>query len=103
MDEFHEFATDSFVSLLPEVRKFHLNLILAHQYLEQLSCDIQSAVLGNVGIQIVFRLGFQDAKIMVEEFAHKFNIDDFVNLPQFNMYIKLMIRGMVSEGFSGEL
>jgi len=101
MDEFHEFATESFVSLLPEARKFHLNLILAHQYLEQLSHDVQSAIMGNVGRKIVFQLGYQDARIMAEEFTHKFSIDDFINLPQFNMCIKLMINGMVSVGFSG--
>jgi len=59
--------------------------------------------MGNEGTQIVFQLRYHDAKVIAEDFAHKFYVDDFVNHSQFNMFIQLLIRGMVSEGFSREI
>jgi hypothetical protein len=103
LDEFHEFATESFVSLLPEARKYHLNLICANQYLDQLGEEIRHAVLGNIGTLITLRLGSKDARVMGEEFFPRFSQQDFVNLPRFHLYLKLMIHGSVSEGFSATI
>ena len=103
VDEFHEFATESFISILPEVRKYKLCLILAHQYLDQLPEEMRKAVMGNAGSLIAFRVGSHDAKILEQEFYPRFSQEDFVRLPQFQIYLKLMINGVVSEGFSARI
>ena len=103
VDEFHEFATEAFVGMLPEARKVHLNLILANQYLDQLSEEVRTAVLGNVGSLVVFRVGAKDAKVLAEEFFPDFKQEDFVNLSRFQLYLRLMINGIGSEGFSARL
>jgi hypothetical protein len=100
IDECHTFITSSFATMLSEVRKYKVGLFLTHQYLEQLPEEVQSSVLGNVGTIICFRLGTQEAKIMAEEFYPIFSVDDFINLPRFNMYLKLLIDGVGSRGFS---
>jgi hypothetical protein len=100
IDECHSFLTTSFASMLSEVRKMNVSLYLTHQYLEQLPDDVQSGILGNVGTIICFRLGTIDAKIMAEEFYPVFAIDDFINLPRFALYIKLLIDGVAAKPFS---
>lgn len=100
IDEFQNFSTDSFANILSEARKYRLNLILAHQYIEQLSEKVKPAVFGNVGTMVVFRVGAADAEELVKEFTPTFTEEDLVNLPKYEMYLKLMIDGIASSPFS---
>ena len=102
IDEFQNFSTDSFAEILSEARKYRLSLILAHQYLEQLSEEVQAAVFGNVGTTIIFRIGAGDAEIFEKEFAPRLTVEDLVNLPKYRIYLKLMIDGVTSEPFSAD-
>ncbi len=100
VDEFQNFTSDSFANILSEARKYRLNLVLAHQYVEQLSETVKPAVFGNVGTMIVFRVGATDAEELVKEFAPIFTEEDIVNLPKYEFYLKLMIDGIASDPFS---
>ncbi len=100
VDEFQNFATESFSNILSEARKYRLNLILAHQYIEQLEEPVKNAVLGNVGTIILFRVGANDAEALAPEFLPVFTEEDIVNLPKYEIYLKLMIDGISSEPFS---
>jgi len=100
IDEFQNFTTDSFANILSEARKYRLNLIMAHQYIEQLGEIVKPAVFGNVGTLIVFRVGATDAEELVKEFTPVFTEEDLVNLPKYEFYIKLMIDGISSDPFS---
>ena len=100
VDEFQNFATESFSNILSEARKYRLNLILAHQYIEQLEEPVKNAVLGNVGTIILFRVGANDAEALAPEFVPVFTEEDIVNLPKYEIYLKLMIDGIASEPFS---
>ncbi len=100
VDEFQNFATDSFANILSEARKYHLNLIIAHQYIEQIEENISAAVFGNVGTLVIFRVGAADAEFLEKEFSPVFTQEDLVNLSKFDIYIKLMIDGVTSEAFS---
>ncbi len=110
VDEFQNFITDAFSSILSEARKYRLNLVIAHQFLGQLeqaagsqgaaSHDLRDAVFGNAGTIAVFRIGVEDAEIMGKEFAPVFNEFDLVNIDRFNAYIKLMINGTASKPFN---
>lgn len=102
IDEFQNFSTDSFANILSEARKYRLNLILAHQYIEQLSEKVKPAVFGNVGTMVVFRVGAADAEELVKEFTPTFTEEDLVNLPKYEMYLKLMIDGIASAPFSAK-
>jgi len=100
VDEFQNFATESFATILSEARKYRLALIMAHQYIEQLDEKVVSAVFGNVGTMIVFRVGATDAEFLEKEFSPDFLANDFVNLPNFQFYVRLMIDGVTSKPFS---
>ena len=104
VDEFQNFATESFADILSEARKYHLNLILAHQYIDQLtsrdSSQVRDAIFGNVGTMVVFRVGAKDANFLAKEFVPRFEEADLVDLDQYNIYVKLMIDGLTSEPFS---
>ncbi len=100
VDEFQNFATDSFANILSEARKYRLNLIMGHQYIEQLSELVGSAVFGNVGTLVVYRVGATDAESLVKEFTPVFTEEDLVNLPKFNFCLKLMIDGVASDPFT---
>jgi len=100
LDEFHNFTTQSLVLMLSELRKYRLSLVLAHQYLTQLEIPIRDAILGNVGTIILFRIGASDAEIFAQEFAPEFKIIDFTNLPNYHIYLKMMIDGRISQPFS---
>ncbi|MDD4996015.1 MAG: type IV secretion system DNA-binding domain-containing protein [Patescibacteria group bacterium] len=103
VDEFQNFATDSFADILSEARKYHLNLIIAHQYIGQLISEnsrVKDAVFGNVGTMIVFRVGAEDAEFLAKEFQPRFDETDLVDLDSHNIYVKLMIDGITSEPFS---
>lgn len=100
VDEFQNFATDSFANILSEARKYRLNLIIAHQYIEQLNEVVRPAVFGNVGTLILFRIGAKDAEELESEFTPRFTIEDLVNLKKYDIYLKLMIDGVSSDPFS---
>jgi len=101
IDEFQNFSTDSFAVILSEARKYRLSLILAHQYIEQLSDTVRPAVFGNVGTLIIFRVGAEDAEFLEKELSPEFMASDLVNIGKHNFYIKLMIDGVSSRPFSG--
>lgn len=100
VDEFQNFANESFASILSEARKYKLALTVAHQYVEQMTDEVKSAVFGNVGTMITFRVGATDAEIFEKEFAPIFTMDDIVNLSAFQIYLRLMIDGQGSKPFS---
>ena len=100
VDEFQNFATLSFANILSEARKYRLNLILAHQYIEQLEEEVAAAVFGNVGTIVSYRIGATDAQELEKEFAPVFTGEDLVNLSKYEMYLKLMIDGIASNPFS---
>jgi DNA helicase HerA-like ATPase len=100
VDEIHNFLTLSFADILSEARKYGLNLILAHQYIEQLDEKIRAAIFGNVGTIVSFRIGAEDAKYLAKEFLPVFDESDLINLPNYHVYLKLMIDGATSEPFS---
>lgn len=104
VDEFQNFATDAFSNILSEARKYRLNLIIAHQYTAQLatkeSTAVRDAVFGNVGTMVIFRVGADDADFLEKEFEPEFMAQDLVNLPNYHVYLKLMIDGVTSRPFS---
>lgn len=104
VDEFQNFAVESFASILSEARKYRLNLILAHQYIAQLdtkeSTAVRDAVFGNVGTMVTFRIGSPDAIFLENEFMPRFLPEDLINLPKYAIYLKLMIDGVTSQPFS---
>lgn len=102
VDEFQNFANESFASILSEARKYKLALTVAHQYVEQMTDEVKSAVFGNVGTMIVFRVGATDAEVFEKEFAPYFILDDFVNLSAFQVYLRLMIDSQGSKPFSAK-
>lgn len=102
VDEFQNFATESFASILSEARKYRLDLIIAHQYIEQLDEKVMGAVFGNVGTIMCFRVGAADAEFLAKEFFPTFTEEDLLNLTKYTVYLKLMIDGVASEPFSAE-
>jgi hypothetical protein len=100
VDEMHSFMSLSFTDILAEARKYGLSLFLAHQYIEQVHENIRAAIIGNVGTIISFRIGITDAEFLAKEFHPVFDKHDFVNLPKYSMYLKLMIDGTTSKPFS---
>jgi hypothetical protein len=100
IDEAQNFVSASFATMLPQVRKFGLGLFLANQHLGQLDNETKSAILANFGSLVVFRIGLEDAKVMEKEFYPVFTYDDFISLPKYHIYVKLMIDGAESKGFS---
>ncbi|MFH1546798.1 MAG: type IV secretion system DNA-binding domain-containing protein [Patescibacteria group bacterium] len=114
VDEFQNFVTDSFASILSEARKYRLNLIVAHQYISQITksqgggkgkhedTEIRDAVFGNVGSMLCFKIGAQDAEVMAKEFAPVFSEQDLINISNFKACIKLNINNATSRGFTLE-
>jgi DNA helicase HerA-like ATPase len=100
LDECHNFATRSLITALQETRKYRLAVVMASQYLEQLDEEMQKAILGNVGSLVAFRVGVRDARILADEFFPEFSVEDLVNLSAHHIYLRLMINGAVSRGFS---
>ncbi len=100
VDEFQSFANESFANILSEARKYKLSLVMAHQYIEQMSEEVTAAVFGNVGTQIMFRVGATDAEHLEKEYAPVFTAEDMVNLGFTQIYLKLMIDGVASHPFS---
>ena len=105
IDEFQNFASDSFVSILSEARKYRLCLTLSHQYIAQLDeneSKVRGAVFGNVGTIVSFRVGAEDAEFLEKEFTPEFLALDFVNLGKYSIYVKLMIDGIAGKPFSAQ-
>lgn len=100
IDEFQNFAFKTVSSILSEARKYRLSMVLAHQYIKQLPEEIISAVFGNVGTIMSFRVGTEDAEILEKQFAPVFSKIDLLNIPNYNLYLKLLIDGYVSEAFN---
>jgi hypothetical protein len=100
-DEFHSFATLALGTMLSDLRKYRVGLVLAHQHLTQLDPVIRDAVFGNVGTIIAFRVGAADASYLASEFSPVFSPDDLIAVPQHDVYIRLLIDGAQSRAFSG--
>ncbi|MEN9557740.1 MAG: hypothetical protein RL141_109 [Candidatus Parcubacteria bacterium] len=100
VDEFQNFANESFANILSEARKYRLNLTVAHQYIEQLAEEVRDGVFGNVGTIILFRVGAQDATFLETEFMPTFTPEDLTNLTKFQVYLKLMVDGVSTAPFS---
>jgi hypothetical protein len=101
VDEFQNFvSTEIFSHILSEARKYHLNLVLAHQYIAQLDDAVREAVFGNVGTMISFRIGTSDAELLQEAFRPVFRRDDFINLDRYMIYLRMAIDGRTCQPFS---
>lgn len=100
VDEFQNFATDSFAVILSEARKYHLNLTLTNQYIAQMPETVAAAVFGNVGTIVSFRVGPGDASGLVKEFEPVFQANDLVNLANYHIYTKMAIDGVTRPAFS---
>lgn len=100
MDEFQNFTTDSIATILAEARKYRLNLILAHQFIGQLTDKIRDSVFGNAGSIISFRIGPEDTKFLVKYFEPVFNESDLINIDNRHAYAKLLINGATTMPFN---
>jgi hypothetical protein len=100
IDEFQNFTTDSIATILSEARKYRLNLTMAHQFIAQLAEKIKDAVFGNVGSEIVFRVGVADAEFLVKQFEPVFDQNDLLNIDNLNAYAKILINGQTSKPFN---
>ncbi len=100
VDEFQNFATDSFESIMSEARKYRLSLIMGNQFMTQLTDKIREAVIGNVGTVISGRIGVTDAELMVKKFQPVFDVDDLTKLPNFQSIASVMINNVPSAPFS---
>jgi len=103
VDEFQNFATDSFASILSEARKYRLSLILANQFMTQLTDQIREAILGNIGTVISGRIGITDAEILVKKYSPTFDAEDLTRLPNFQTVASVMINNVPSAAFSMSL
>lgn len=100
VDEFQNFATESFATILSEARKYRLSLVMGHQYIAQLDEHVRDSIFGNVGTIVLFRVGAPDAQFLVKEFEPYFTEEHLVNLAKYEIYLKLMIDGISSRPFS---
>lgn len=101
IDEFHNFSTDSFASILSEARKYRLNLTLSHQYIRQLRPEVADAVFGNVGSLVVFRVGDADGERLQRELGDSYNARTLTGLDNFNVCARLLGAGVEGEAFLG--
>jgi len=103
IDEFQNFSTDVFASILAEARKYHLCLTLSHQYIDQLSLPIRQAVFGNVGTLIAFRIGHADAEVIEKEFGETFPASALADLDRYEAVVKLLEDGTNREPFRAKM
>ena len=101
VDEFHNFTTQTVAEMLSELRKYKVSLTLAGQHTGQVNKSTLESILGNVGSQIIFRLGAQDAPLMARHLGD-IEADDLINLPNYHFFSRLMVRGEVTKVFSGK-
>jgi hypothetical protein len=100
VDEFQNFATDSFATILSEARKYGLNLTVANQYISQMSETVRDAVFGNVGTMICFRVSANDAPILSKQFEPQFEPNDLLQMHNRNFIINMVINGEKTPAFS---
>jgi hypothetical protein len=100
VDEFQNFANETFAEILSEARKYNLNLIIAHQYIEQMEEEVRDAVFGNAGSLVVFRVGPDDAEYLKNFFDPVFTPQDLVNIDNFNAYVKLLVNDKTTKPFN---
>jgi hypothetical protein len=100
VDEFQNFATDSFESILSEARKFKLNLIVANQFISQLEEGVRDAIFGNIGAVVAHRVGTNDAEQLEKYFRPVFDVDDLQQLPNYNAIVRMLIGGVPTQPFS---
>ena len=100
VDEFQNFATDSFATILSEARKYKLNLTMANQYIAQMPEEVRDAVFGNVGTLVAMQVGFDDAEYISGQFGEEVLPPDLVGMNKFTAYLRLLIDNMPSKTFS---
>lgn len=100
LDEFQTFATLTLASMLSELRKYRVGLVLAHQYLSQLAIEVRDAVFGNSGSLMAFRIGSSDASMMSSELGESAGVGDLTHMPNFHLYLRLMVGGQPTRCFS---
>jgi len=100
VDEFQNFSTDSFATIMSEARKYHLNLIVANQFTTQLTQEIRDAVFGNMGTIVSFRIGQNDVESLTQYFQPAFDGDDLVRIPNYNTIVRTLIGGVPTQPFS---
>ncbi len=100
VDEFQNFSTDSFATIMSEARKYHLNLIVANQFTTQLTQEIRDAVFGNMGTIVSFRIGQNDLESISKYFQPIFDGDDLLRIPNFNSIVRTLIGGVPTQPFS---
>ena len=103
IDEFHNFTTDVFASILSEARKYRLSLTLSNQNLEAIPEVIRSAIFGNVGTLVAFRMGYTDAEVMAKEFGQRIPTSALVDLERYEAVVKLLVEGSNQEPFRANM
>jgi hypothetical protein len=103
VDEFQNFATPDFATILSEARKYHLNLIVANQFIGQIEEEVKNAVFGNVGTLMSFRVGVQDANFLQHEFAPTFSEADLTNVERYHTFVKTIVDNEPMPPFSMDL
>lgn len=100
VDEFQNFSTDSFATIMSEARKYHLNLIVANQFTTQLTEEIRDAVFGNMGTIVSFRVGQNDVDMLSKYFQPSFTADDLLRVPNYNTIVRTLVNGVPTQPFS---
>jgi hypothetical protein len=100
VDEFQNFSTDSFATIMSEARKYHLNLIVANQFTTQLSDEIRDAVFGNMGTIVSYRIGQNDVESLSRYFQPLFDGDDLLRIPNYNSVVRTLVGGVPTQPFS---
>lgn len=100
VDEFQNFSTESFADILSEARKYHLNLIVANQFIGQLTEDVRDAVFGNVGTVVSLRTGANDADFLVKYFSPIFDVENLTKMPNYNAAVQMLMNGVPTQPFS---
>ncbi|MBI4099802.1 TraM recognition domain-containing protein, partial [Candidatus Microgenomates bacterium] len=100
VDEFQNFATPDFATILSEARKYALNLTVANQFIAQVEEDVKNAIFGNVGTKIAFRVGVADAQFLAHEFAPTFGESDLLKIEAQNAYVKMLVNNEPTAAFS---
>lgn len=100
VDEFQNFSTDSFATIMSEARKYHLNLIVANQFTTQLTQEIRDAVFGNMGTIVAFRIGQNDVESLSQYFQPTFDGDDLLRVPNYNAIVRTLVGGVPTQPFS---
>ncbi|MDP2691993.1 MAG: type IV secretion system DNA-binding domain-containing protein [bacterium] len=103
VDEFQNFATDSFATILSEARKYKLNLVMANQYVQQMEEEVMYAVFGNVGTLITFQVGFDDAEYFSKQFGEVVTPSDIISMQKYTAYIRLLVDNMPTKVFSATM